>query len=237
MYIVTKAPFADRAILVITFLLTVFVDLVVAVNVGVILAILQFLRRMSESVETQRVESKALEDELEERGLEKLPPGLLVYEIAGPMFFGAVEKFEHALLGTHTDPTTLIIRLRDVPFIDITGIQTLAEVIGKLHKRDVSVLLCEANDRVLGKLRVAGILQLLRGHGYGASFTDALRLAGVPAARVAGRLIASPAYRNTVDAGLVALAWHSRCRCRRQRRRSTREQPGKDRRRRRNGRG
>jgi len=159
-YILQKAPRADRAILVITFLLTVFADLVVAVNVGVILAILQFLRRMADSVETQQVDEKSLTEELRERGLAKLPPGLLVYEIAGPMFFGAVERFESALLQTHTEPKTLIVRLRQVPFIDITGLQTLAEVIAKLQKRGVRVLLCEANGRVLGKLRKAGVIDL-----------------------------------------------------------------------------
>ena len=179
-YILTKAPMADRAILVITFLLTVFADLVVAVNVGVILAVLQFLRRMSESVATQQVDEKALKEELAERGLSALPLGLLVYEIAGPMFFGAVEKFERSLLQTHTDPAILIIRLRDVPFMDITGIQTLAEVIGKLHERGVRVLLCEANDRVRGKLRLAGVLDLIRGDEYGDTLAAALTVAGVP---------------------------------------------------------
>ena len=155
--ILRVAPAADRAILVITFGLTVFADLVVAVNVGVILAILQFLRRMAETVETHPVNAGELSDELARLGLGQLPPGVMVYEIAGPMFFGAVEHFERALLQTHTDPKTLLIRLGGVPFMDITGIQTLEEVIGKLHKRGVRVVLCEANARVLGKLRKAGV--------------------------------------------------------------------------------
>ena len=110
-YILRKAPRADSTILVITFLLTVFADLVVAVNVGVILAILHFLRRMSEVVETQALDKSALGNELAQHGLSELPPGVLVYEIAGPMFFGAVENFERVLLQTHADPTTLVIRL------------------------------------------------------------------------------------------------------------------------------
>ena len=155
--ILRVAPAADRAILVVTFSLTVFADLVVAVNVGVILAILQFLRRMAETVETHPVNAGELSDELARLGLGQLPPGVMVYEIAGPMFFGAVEHFERALLQTHTDPKILLIRLGGVPFMDITGIQTLEEVIGKLHKRGVRVILCEANARVLGKLRKAGV--------------------------------------------------------------------------------
>ncbi|MGP1665658.1 MAG: SulP family inorganic anion transporter, partial [Rhodanobacter sp.] len=148
-HILSRAPTADRVILVITFLLTVFADLVVAVNVGVILAMLQFLRRMSEVVETQQVDTQVLQTELAQHGVDHLPPGTVVYEIDGPMFFGAVENFERALLQTHTDPKTLIIRLRRVPFIDITGIQMLEEVTGKLRMRGVKVVLCEANERVL----------------------------------------------------------------------------------------
>ena len=167
--ILKKAPRADRAILVITFLLTVFADLVVAVNVGMILAILHFLRRMAEVVETREMDTQALQLELAQHGVERLPPGVMVYEIAGPMFFGAVENFERALLQTHTDPKALIIRLRRVPFMDITGIQTLEAVIGKLRKRGIRVMLCEANARVLGKLRKAGVL-----NGEGAVHTEHL---------------------------------------------------------------
>lgn len=157
-FILNKAPRADRAILIITFLLTVFADLVVAVNVGVILAILHFLRRMAEVVETKSMDVQALQAELAQHGIDRLPADVVVYEIAGPMFFGAVDNFERALLQTHTDPKTLVIRLRHVPFMDITGIQTLEGVISKLRKRGVTVVLCEANVRVLAKLRKAGLL-------------------------------------------------------------------------------
>ncbi len=175
--ILLKAPRADRAILVITFGLTVFADLVVAVNVGVILAILQFMRRMADSVETQPMSAQALKGELAERGLVDLPPGVLVYEVAGPMFFGAVEHFERALLQIHADPQTLIIRLHRVPFMDITGMQTLEEVIGKLRQRGLRVLLCEANVRVLRKLRTAGVLQGRPPQDYCATLSAALSAA------------------------------------------------------------
>ena len=174
----TKAPRADRFILVITFGLTVFADLVVAVNIGVILAILQFLRRMSEAVETQAVGQSELEGELRELGLSYLPPGVLVYEIVGPMFFGAVQVFERALLSTHTEPKALIIRLHHVPFIDITGLQTLDVVIRELHKRGVRVLLCEANPRVATKLRNAGVLDSLDSGEYVETIKAALEQAG-----------------------------------------------------------
>ena len=157
-HLLKTAPIADRLILLITFVLTVFADLVVAVNVGMILAILHFLRRMSDAVETLPVDETELHTELARHGIQHLPPDLLVYEIAGPMFFGAVENFERALVQTQADPKILIIRLRRVPFMDITGIQVLEEVMQKLRRRGIRVMLCEANERVLAKLQRAGVI-------------------------------------------------------------------------------
>lgn len=158
-HILRVAPTADRTILVITFLLTVFTDLVIAVNVGVLLAVLHFLRRMTTATETQAIDPDTLLDELGRHGITALPPNLVVYEIAGPMFFGAVDQFERALLHSHSDPEILVIRLRRVPFLDITAIQTLADVINKLEKRGVRTMLIEANSRVLAKLRKAQVIQ------------------------------------------------------------------------------
>lgn len=173
-FMVKRAPRADVAILLITFLLTVFSDLVIAVNIGVILAMLHFMRRMASSVEVHANEGPELEVELRGRGLAELPPGVLVYSIEGPLFFGAVETFERALVTTHTDPKVLIIRLRRVPFMDITGLQTLQEVIEDLQRRGIEVRLCEANARVLGKLRKTGILDAPRAAIYHPDFPAAL---------------------------------------------------------------
>jgi SulP family sulfate permease len=173
-----EAPRADRAILLITFSLTVFADLVVAVNVGIILAVLQFLRRMSETVEAQPVRHRDLRAELAALGLQELPAHILVYEVVGPMFFGAVENFRRPLLEMRPLPKTLIIRLDRVPFMDITGIRTLEEVRDKLRKRGVTVLLCEANARVQGKLRTAGVLSE-EDEEYCESLAEALKRAGL----------------------------------------------------------
>lgn len=168
--IVKRAPPADVMILLVTFGLTVFADLVVAVNIGVILATLHFLRRMASSVEVRQATVQELEQEFSHYGpTPLLPPGVLVYAVEGPFFFGAVENFERALAGTHTDPRILIIRLRWVPFIDITGIQTLEEVIHDLHKRGVRVMLTGANERVHNKLKKAGVIDLV---GAENSFRD-----------------------------------------------------------------
>ena len=171
---VLRAPRADVAILLITFGLTVFSDLVVAVNIGVILAMLHFMRRMAASVEVQQVVEQELEEELRLGGHSRLPPGVLVYTIEGPLFFAAAENFERALAQTHTDPQMLVIRLNRVPFMDITGLQTLEEVIQQLHKRQIVVKLCEANRKVLAKLDKAGILQQVGAAHYHPDFNAAL---------------------------------------------------------------
>jgi SulP family sulfate permease len=157
---VRRAPLADVVILLVTFALTVFVDLVVAVNIGVILATLHFLRRMASSVEVQEQTAEQLQEEFGHRGL-ACPKGVLVYRVEGPFFFGAVENFERALASTHTDPEVVILRLRWVPFMDITGLQTLEEVVRDLHRRKVRVMVTGANERVTGKLEKAGLLDLL----------------------------------------------------------------------------
>ena len=172
--VLTRAPYADRAILVVTFLLTVFVDLVVAVNVGVILAILHFLRRMAAAVELRQLDDVSVKSELASHGLAALPAGTLLYEINGPMFFGAIDNFERVLRDTATDPKVLIIRLQRVPFMDVTGLQCLEDAISGLQKRGVRVLLCEANERVLLKLRKAGVFETLPNSNYFETLSGAL---------------------------------------------------------------
>ncbi len=175
---IRRAPTADVVVLLVTFVLTIFVDLVVAVNVGVILAMLHFLRRMASSVEIRQITEQELAHEFANEGLGTLPPDVLVFTVEGPFFFGAVENFERALEGTHTDPHTLIIRLKWVPFIDITGIQTLEEVIRNLQKRQVTVILSGANERVNAKLVKAGIVELIGKDANFKEFSAALAAMG-----------------------------------------------------------
>lgn len=159
-HLARSSPRADIAILLITFALTVFADLVVAVNVGVILAMLQFLRRMSSSVEVRAENEQTLRAELASRGLNRLPSNVMVYTIDGPFFFGAVESLDRALRKNHLDPGYIVIRLGRVPFMDATGLQTLRDVIRNLERRGVRVLLSEANARVHGKLVNSGIVNV-----------------------------------------------------------------------------
>jgi SulP family sulfate permease len=174
---VRRAPPADVVVLLVTFGLTVFVDLVVAVNIGVIVATLHFLRRMASSVEVQQQTPQQLSSEFAHRGL-VFPPGVLVFAVEGPFFFGAVENFERALASTRTDPEVLIIRLRWVPFIDITGLQTLEEVIRDLQRRKVRVMLTGANERVGSKLQRAGIVELIGEQNFCTNLEQALQRLG-----------------------------------------------------------
>ena len=159
---VSRGPRSDVAVMLVALVLTIFADLVVAVEVGVILALLNFFRRMAATVEVRPVLGPELAAHGFEEGAEDTA-GMLVYTIDGPFFFGAIEQFEHALLGTHTDPRALVISLERVPFIDLTALFTLHEAIDQLKKRGVHVALCCANPSVAEKLDRAGILEKLHG--------------------------------------------------------------------------
>lgn len=169
-----SAPRADVVVLLTTFVLTIFVDLVVAVNVGVILAIIQFLRRMAASVEVQQVSEQELHREFANLGISVLPGDIQVFTVEGPFFFGAAESFERALANTQPSSRLLIIKLGWVPFIDITGLQSLEGVIIDHHKRQVRVILTGANARVKAKLERAGIIQLVGEENVFQEFSQAL---------------------------------------------------------------
>lgn len=179
--LVKRAPRADIIILLTTFFFTVFVDLVVAVNIGVLLAVLHFLMRMSSSVEIKQQTTEQITPELSSQQLESLPKDVMVYSIEGPVFFGAVKQFEHALASTHNDPRVLIIRMRWVPLVDFTGLQALEEAILDLHKRGVRVILCGAKPKVEGRLRKAGIIDLLGKNNVLEELTHALAASQEPA--------------------------------------------------------
>jgi SulP family sulfate permease len=153
------APRADVAILLITFALTVFTDLIVAVNIGVILALLQFLRRMAGAVEVVAVTDDSLSREGDVPNRFAKPENLMVFVIEGPLFFGAVENLERVLKQIQRDPQVIVFRLHRVPFMDVTGLQALSEALQSLERRGVTTVLCEANQRVRLKLQRAELLR------------------------------------------------------------------------------
>jgi SulP family sulfate permease len=171
---VRRAPRADVIILFVTFALTVFADLVVAVNIGVVLAMLHFLRRMAASVVVRQQDNASLQRELAQDGFNGLPPDVLVYAVEGPFFFAAVDAFERALAETHTDPKVLIVRLGRVPFVDATGLQALETAALDLQARGVQVVFAEANPRVYSKLKKMGLLDRLGPDSMARTVSDAL---------------------------------------------------------------
>lgn len=147
------APKNDRVLLMITFLLTVFADLVIAVNVGVLLAALLFMKRMSETVQIEG-ESEANLAAVCPIGV---PRGVQIYTINGPLFFGAAATFERTLAGLHDESNTIVLRLSRVPFADATAMQALKDIIRHFGQRNIQVVLCEATPRVAEKLGNFGL--------------------------------------------------------------------------------
>ena len=152
--LIRVAPRADSLILLITFFLTIFTDLVVAVNVGVVLAILQFMRKMVFSVDVHAIHHTEIEPQFQKE-LEHHPE-MLVYTIEGPLFFGAVSAFERSLAHIDKDPKSLILRFESVPFVDLSGLKMLNEIVKHLQKRGIEVYLCEANPQVRRHMYRAG---------------------------------------------------------------------------------
>jgi SulP family sulfate permease len=160
--IARSAPRSDVAVMFITLGLTVFADLVVAVEVGVILALLNFFRRMTAAVGVTELD----EDSVAQAAPEQVAAfkDVLIYTIDGPFFFGAVEQFEAALLHTHTAPSAIVVSLERVPFVDLTALASLEDTLARLRKHDVRVALCCANTTVAGRLERAGISSELPVH-------------------------------------------------------------------------
>jgi SulP family sulfate permease len=156
-HMVRTAPRSDIAVLLITFLLTVFGDLVIAVNIGVLLACLLFMKRMSEAVV---VGQQAHEELVVETGNIdfKLPPKTVVFAIEGPFFFGAAQHLESALENVHGHAETLVLRLGKVPFIDATAMQSLWDLLDTCKQHHTRLVLCEARPNVLKKLKIAGLI-------------------------------------------------------------------------------
>jgi SulP family sulfate permease len=141
----------------ITLGLCVFADVSIAVEVGVILALLNFFRRMTATVEVRPLEGAELAARLTDEQAERVPDGVLVFTVDGPFFFGAVEEFESALVHTDTVPDAIVIKLAKVPFIDLTGLIALEDAIEALEKRGVKVALCCATREVATRLERAEI--------------------------------------------------------------------------------
>ncbi|WP_228235671.1 SulP family inorganic anion transporter [Allomuricauda sp. M10] len=144
---ILKGNRMDIIILLTTFLLTVLFDLIIAIEVGVVLASFLFMKRMSESVQIQNItyESQEAEQLFENENL-AIPKNVVLYEINGPLFFGAARQFQETITQTHIQPKAVIIRMRYVPLIDATGFQGLKEIIKTFKSKGIQVIISGVND-------------------------------------------------------------------------------------------
>jgi SulP family sulfate permease len=148
-----RAPRSDVAVLLVTFGLTVLVDLTVAVEVGMVLAVFLFMKRMSEVTNVSLVSREFGEAEELETGdpnaasLRTIPEGVDVYEIDGPFFFGAAESFKSAVSNVARRPKVLVIRMRRVPAIDSTGLAALRDVVHQSRQEGILVILSDVHSQ------------------------------------------------------------------------------------------
>ncbi|NLW47263.1 MAG: sulfate permease [Firmicutes bacterium] len=154
-----KSPRSDVMVLLFTFGLTVLFDLTVAIEVGLLMAVFLFMRRMA-LVTNVDVITKELEDHDDIDTLEEklVPEGVEVYEINGPLFFGAAYKFEEALNLVKGSPQILIIRMRNVPAIDSTGLHILQEIIKRNRKNQMTFILSGVQEQPLKALEQSGFV-------------------------------------------------------------------------------
>ncbi len=175
LHVAKTAPRPDVAILVLTFLLTVFTDLVVAVNIGVILSSLLFMRRMAQSVNIEEHSEARLATDAGLGEDFSLPKDMVVYGIEGPFFFGAAENLEKTLRRSQSHVGTVVIRMARVPFMDTTGLSALDEIVADFQRRGTRVVLCEVRANVMQKLERAGIVTRLGARGVHATLLDVLK--------------------------------------------------------------
>lgn len=161
----------DIIVLLSTFLLTVFVDLTVAIQIGVVLSSLLFMKRMADiGIKTPcRVDSDLLED------YSDLPEGISIYEISGPLFFASAKQYSGVIKEIGLKSKLLIIRMRHVPFVDSTALHNFEEMIKTLQKSDVKLVLSGVESTVLQDLKKHGITSLIGDENILDSFDKALK--------------------------------------------------------------
>ena len=160
-----RNPKSDVTVLLITFFLTVIFDLTIAIEVGLLIACVLFLKRVMETTEISVIRNEIdpnLESDLEvhEEHL-MLPQGVEVYEINGPYFFGIATKFEEMMAQLGDRPKIRIIRMRRVPFIDSTGIHNLTHLCEMSQKEKIHIILSGVNEKVHAALKKSGFYELL----------------------------------------------------------------------------
>lgn len=174
-HLVKTAPKSDIIVLVLTFALTVIFDLVVAIEIGMILACLLLLRRMSEESEVKSW--KYIEDENDPDSimLRKVPKHVRVYEISGPMFFGAADRI--ATISVKDFTRCLVIRMRAVNALDATAMHSLEELYDKLSKKHIAVVFSHVNEQPMHVMQKAGFVEKVGSENFCEHIDEALERA------------------------------------------------------------
>jgi SulP family sulfate permease len=147
----------DRMVLLTTFLLTVIFDLVIAIEIGMVLAAFLFMKRMGDTVQLDKIVSDTAEGDDIGIDRRKIPKDVVIYEINGPLFFGAAQTFASTLRTIGAGQRVLILLMRNVPLIDATGLHRLRDIVDTMKRRNVRVYFVGVNERVAEELREAGI--------------------------------------------------------------------------------
>ena len=162
-----KNPKSDVTVLLITFFLTIIFDLTIAIEVGLIIACLLFMRRMSETTDVHVISNEINPDDEDSDmhlgNIEHLtiPKGVEVYEINGPYFFGAGNRFEEIMATLGDRPQVRIIRMRKVPFVDSTGIHNLTNLCEMSQKEGIQIVLSGVTEKVHSQLNKAGFYDVV----------------------------------------------------------------------------
>lgn len=195
---------SDAAVLILTFLLTVFTDLTIAIPVGIILALLLFIQKMRNQADI-RVITDEYQDESDlddpwAVSRRKLPEGVTIYEIQGPLFFGAAEKFKEILARMEKTPRILIMRMRHVPVIDATGIRVLDSFYRQLSRHEGTLVLSGLQPSVLKALEKARLVQTVGPENclpnIGQALARARELLNLPQADLAEKIAAGGVHAD-----------------------------------------
>ena len=169
-----SAPKSDIIVLVITFFLTVFFDLVVAIEIGVVLAALLFMKRMAETADIKAWKYTDSPDITpgEAEKLREIPHSISVFEICGPMFFAAADQ----LLGINSDHRTkaVVIRMRSVPAIDASAMKYLHELAERARKKNIHLIFSHVNEQPMKVMKKDGFFELIGKENFHENIVDAL---------------------------------------------------------------
>ena len=174
-HLIKTAPKSDIIVLISTFVLTVIFDLVVAIEIGMVLACLLFIKRMSE--ETHAESWTYVDDDTQDvdEQLRKLPLQIRVYEITGPLFFGAADAIEHIVVKDFT--TCLVLRMRSVPAIDSTAMNALQDLICVCESKGITVVFSHVNEQPMKVMQKTGFVELVGEENFCPNISAALKRA------------------------------------------------------------